>query len=137
MAKGKVVDRATFLLPKMEFFQLDGTPEGFFFKELGGKALLEYKEFVEQLQNSAGENDTLQTSQALDLMAKFIVLSACNEQGNPIFDDGDLPALTEKNPALLLDMANFAMPLSGLSPQALGEVAVNLKNDQPSSSTTD
>lgn len=137
MAKRKVLDKASFLLPKMEFYQIEGTPEGLFFKELGGKALLEFKEYVEQIQKSADGASELQSFQAIDLMAKFIVLSACDEHGNPVFEENDMPALTEKNPALLLDMANFAMPLSGISPDALGEVAVNLKNDQPASSTTD
>lgn len=141
MANPVLVNKASFLLPKMEFFQTgeqpDGTPEGLFFRELGGKALLEFKEFAEQIQKSTGEDSHLQQTQALDLMAKFVVLSACDANGNPIFDDGDLPALTGKEPNLLVDMGNFAMSLSGLSPKALGEVAVNLKNDQLYSSIID
>lgn len=137
MAERKVLDKASFLLPRMEFFQIEGTPEGLFFRELGGKALLEFKEFVEQIQNSADGASELKPYQAVDLMAKFIVLSACDEKGNPIFENSDIPLLMEKDPNLLLDMANFAMPLSGLSPKAIGEVAVEIKNDQPASSTTD
>ncbi len=70
-------------------------------------------------------------------MARFIILSACEKNGNSIFEQSDLPLLKEKNPNMLADMANVAMPLSGMSAGSLSGVAVDLKNDQPNSSTTD
>lgn len=142
MAKGKskspvVINKDKFLLPKMEWFELDeATGEGLFFKELGGEALLQFKEEIDELKKHAGVDTELQPYQAVDLMAKFIVLSACDEKGHSIFTMDDLPMLKEKNPNLLVDMANKAMPLSGMSPTSLSEVAVDLKNDQPNSSTT-
>lgn len=133
-----VFDKRQFLLPKMEKFNYpDGTWSGLFFKEIGGEGLLHFKEEIDILKKTAGEDSELQPYQAIDLMAKFIVLSACAENGHCVFTNDDLPLLKEKNPNLLLDMANFAMPLSGMSAKVLSEVAVDLKNDQPSSSTTD
>lgn len=143
MAKGRskspvVINKGRFLLPKMEWFELDeATGEGLFFKELGGDALLSFKEAIDNLRKGVGEDAELQPHQALDLMAKFVALSACDEKGHCIFTEEDIPLLKEKNPNLLVEMANRAMPLSGMSAASLSEVAVDLKNAQPSSSTTD
>lgn len=126
MAKKKftLVNKTQFLLPKMEFFPIDKENNvGLFFKELGGQALLEYKEFVENLVAINDGDGELQPYQAMDLMAKFVVLSACDEKGVRVFEDNDTVSLKEKDPNLLLDMANFAMPLSGLSYDAIGKVA--------------
>lgn len=136
MAEYKLIDKTTFLLPKMEFFPVSNEG-GLFFRELTGESLLEYKEYVEHLQKEADGDDELKPHQAIDLMVKFIVLSACDERGRLVFDADDIPALREKSPNLLMDMANFAMPISGISSQSVSEVAVNLKNDLPDSSITD
>jgi len=142
MAKGRsktpvVINKAKFLLPKMEWFELDGaTGEGVYVKEIGAEALLSFKEAIDALKKEAGEDTELQPYQAFDLMAKFVVLAACDEKAQPIFTQEDIPLLKEKNPNILMDIANKAMPMSGLNPVVLGEVAVDLPNDQPASSTT-
>lgn len=128
-----VINRDKFLLPKMRWYELNGSGEGLFFKELGGEAILEFKETVDELRKNGHE---LQPSQAIGLIAKFVSLSACDEKGHCIFTEDDIPMLKEKNGNLLADMANFAMPLSGMSVASLSEVAVDLKND-PNSSSTD
>jgi len=74
MAKGKgvspvVMSKAKFLLPKMEFFELDkATGEGVFIRELGGKSLLEFKELVEKMQAEAGEGKETSLLQDIELM---------------------------------------------------------------------
>jgi hypothetical protein len=130
-----VIKRDKFIMPKMEWFELDeAMGEGFYLKELAGDAILTFKEDFERLEKT-GE---IQFKDALDMMAKYIVLSACDAHGNCLFTDEDFSFIRAKNPNLLVNIANVAMPLSGMQLTGLDvEVAVNLKNDQPSSSTTD
>lgn len=131
-------DKKAFLLPKMEVFWTDEAKgEGFFIRELGGDALLSFKEAIDDLKKDMGEDAELQPYQAFDLMAKFVVLAACDKNARPIFTEEDIPLLKEKNPNMLLDIANKAMPMSGMNPQVLGEVAVDLPNDRADSSPTD
>lgn len=131
-------NKQSFLLPKMEVYWIDeAAGEGFYLRELGGDALLSFKDAIDALKKEAGEDAELQPYQAFDLMAKFVVLAACDEKAQPIFTKEDIPLLKEKNPNLLLDIANKAMPMSGMNPQVLGEVAVDLKNDQAGSLPTD
>lgn len=141
MAKRKpnapvVMDKRKFLLPRMEFFPLDeATGEGFYLRELGGKSLLEWKELLDQIKKAAGQDAELTTAQGIELMAKFVVLSACDADGNPLFTEDDVALLSEKSPNLLLDICNRAMPLSGMNPVVLTGDS-NLKNDQDSASST-
>ncbi len=141
MTKGKgrrpvLFNKAAFLLPKMEPFWLDEEAgNGFYVKEIGGKAFLEFKEAVEAVQASGvGE---LKESQAVDLMTLFVVLSACDAKGNPIFTKADVNLLSQKDPNILLEIVSKAMPLSGMNPKTLSGVAVDLKNDLSASSATD
>jgi hypothetical protein len=131
-----LIDKRAFLLPKMEFYEIGSTGQGFYLKELGGKALLAFKEAVEKVKASATSGE-LEPSQAVDLMVKFIVLSACDKDGNDFFNENDVAFLANKTPNLLVEIANRAMALSGIDSSSLREVAVDLKNAQPASSATD
>jgi hypothetical protein len=143
VAKGKskppvVFNKKAFLLPKMEVFWIDeAAGEGFYLRELGGEAMLSFLEAVNGLKKDKSEDAELQPHEAFELMSKFVVLAACDEQAKPIFTEDDIPLLREKNPNIILDIANKAMPMSGLNPAVIGEVAVNLKNDPPNFSATD
>ena len=140
MAKGKskapvVISKSKFLLPKMEWMELDAkTGEGFYVKELAGDALLSFQEDFDRLEK-AGE---VKLPDALDMMAKYIILSACDAHGNCLFTQEDFQFIRAKNIEQLMDICDKAMPLSGLQMTGVrAEVAVNLKNDQPFSSITD
>ena len=140
MAKGKaktpvVIKRDKFVLPTVEWVELDGaTGEGFYVKELAGDFILSFREDFERLEKT-GE---VQIADALDMMAKFIILSACDAHGNCLFTQEDFSFIRAKNMNLLVHICNIAMPLSGMVLTGLDVgVAVNLKNDPPFSSTTD
>ena len=141
MAKRKsnspvVIDKAKFLLPKMEFFPLnEATGEGIYIKEIGGKSLLECKELIEKMEAEAGEGAEISTSQGIELMVFFVLRSACYQDGTPFFTEEDVALLAEKSPALLQDMADKAMTLAGMNPVAVAEVIKTLPNALPVSST--
>lgn len=130
-----VIKREKFLPPKMVWYELDDeTGEGFYLKELAGDAILSFREDFERLE----KEQEVKLSDALDMMAKFIILSACDAPGNCLFNQDDFAFIRNKRMELLVDICNIAMPLSGMQMTGLqAEVAVDLKNDQPSSSTTD
>jgi hypothetical protein len=136
MAKRKtktpvMFDKAKFLLPKMEFFELDETGEGFYLCELGGKELLEYNELIKRLQAESG--DSLSDIQGIEIMINLVVKTACDAKGHPVFSEEDVASLSRKSPALLLEIADRAMAISGIKPDQ--EVADDLKNVLNSSST--
>ena len=140
MAKGKtkapvVINTAKWLPAKMEWVELDeATGEGFYVKEIAGDAILTFREDFERLEK-AGD---VQITQALDMMAKYIILSACDAHGNLLFVPEDFSFIRAKRMELLVHICNVAMPLSGMQITGLEVgVAVDLKNDQLSSSTTD
>ena len=143
MAKRKgnspvVINKAKFLLPRMEFFPLDeATGEGVYIKELGGKSLLQFKEKIEQMEDISGKDAELSTSQGIELMTTMVLLSACDAEGHPFFTEDDVILLAEKSPALLQDMADKAMVLAGMTPSVITEVTKTLPNAPQGSSTTD
>lgn len=119
-----LINKSAFLKVRTEFYPISDT-EGLYFKEIGGRELLEYREFVQSIQVEA--NTELKIDVAMKLMAKFISLSACDENGLPIFNAEDVPLLEQKQPSLLLDMANFAMDLAGMKSELLGKVVLSKK----------
>ncbi len=131
-----VISKSKFLLPKMEWMELDAeTGEGFYLKSLGGDALLTFKSSFEDVEKAEGE---VTLSKALDMMAHYIILSACNARGECLFTQDDFEFIRAKRVEQLVDICNIAMPLSGMVMTGL-EVGVksDLKNDLPNSSTTD
>lgn len=124
---------------KKSFLQIQTSlyKDGIYFKGIGGKALLKFKEYIEQLQATLPPDAEVTSDMGLDIAVQFIILSACDVKGRALFNSGDAEALANKDPNLLLDMANFAMPLSGLNPQLVNEVKSNLKNAPSDSSVID
>ena len=141
MAKGKsyapvVINAQKFLLPRMEFFVADkATGEGFYIRELGGKALLECKEQIDEMRKEAGDDATLSPSQSISLMVFFVMKSACNTDGHPIFTEDDAILLAEKSPAMLQEIADKAMQMAGMDSSAVTEATKTLPNDPAFSST--
>ena len=105
--------------------ELDGaTGEGFYVKRLAGESILSFREDFEQLEKT-GE---VQIADALDMMAKLIILSACDAHGNCLFTQEDFSFIRAKNMNLLVHICNIAMPLSGMVLTGLDVgVAVDLK----------
>jgi hypothetical protein len=129
-------DKAKFLLPKMEFFELDSaTGEGFYLSELGGKDLLEYNELIRKLQAESG--DRLTDAQGMELMIHLVLATACDAKGQPIFSQEDVALLSRKSPALLMDIANKAMEISGIKPDKEAKEAMDNLKKATSSSTAD
>ena len=135
MAKGKrpapvAFNKQAFLLPAME-----ATEYGFYVRELGGRALLEFKEAAEKF----GKDAELNVSNGLQLLALLVARGTCDKAGHPVFTDDDVQLLADKSPAFLQDIAKRVLTLSGVPASFLknfDEVTVNLPNDQLSSSTT-
>jgi hypothetical protein len=143
MAKRKskspvVIDKKKFLLPKLEFFELDAeTGEGFYVRELGGHTLLEHNEAVERMQREAGADAELSDAQGLELMARFVMNAICYEDGKPFFTMDDVDLLQDKNPGLLKRIAERAMAVSGINPDIISGVTSSLKNEPSPASVTD
>lgn len=126
----KMVNKSQFLLPKIEFFVTDKeTGEGFFLSQVPLSELLEYQKGIKSMLGGL-EDTPLTDVQALTVMSKLVVLSACDDIGNRFFDDEDVALLAKKSPVMLRDAADIAMRLSGMD-----EVADTLKKANGSSST--
>jgi hypothetical protein len=104
-------------------------------RELSGKALLDYRARVGEMQAEAGENADVTPSQSLELMALLISLTVCNEDGNLMFTESEASQLAYGSISVLQRLSEKAMEVSGISKQVADEVADNLKNAQNSSST--
>lgn len=129
-----VLDKKQLLLPKMEFVELDSTTgAGLYVKELGGKALLAYREKVKQMQDEIVDGEP-NFSQSIELMTELVLKTACNADGTPYFTREEVDLLADTSLVKLQALANFAMDVSGINAKTK-EVAANLKNDENSSST--
>jgi hypothetical protein len=134
MAKRKsitpvVANKKELLTPKMEFLPLEENGAGFFVRELGGKSLLEYKEFIKQVEKESVGGE-LSTAQSLDLMVDLVYRTACNADGTSYFlskEEADLFANISLSK--LEKASDKAMEMSGMGANK------NLKNDLNSSST--
>lgn len=107
-----VMSKKALLLPKMDFVVLDdATGEGLYVKELGGKALLEYKEKVLALK--PGESD-FSTLQSIELMADLVLRTACNANGTPYFTKEEVDLLADTSLTKLQALSLVAMEVSGI-----------------------
>lgn len=70
-----------------------------------------------------------------NLRAKFIVASAVDEQGKPLFTVGDIDALTRKSAAPMDRLFAAAQKLSGMTNEDVEELEKNLKSDREDTST--
>jgi hypothetical protein len=134
MAKRKsitpvVINKKQLLLPRMEFLPLDETGAGFYVRELGGKALLEYRELIKLMEKDAVDGE-LNDVQGLELMTSLVYRTACNADYTPYFMSKEEADLFANNSVTQLMMvADKAQELAGMGAKE------NLKNDQNSSST--
>lgn len=70
-------------------------------RALGGSEFLAYAEAVEEMEDG------------VEIMARLVVLSACDEDGKRLFDEADIPALKQKSLRAVKRLAEKAKELSG------------------------
>jgi hypothetical protein len=97
-------------------------------RELSGKALLDYRERVQKMQDEVGENAEVTPSQSLSLMALLISLTVCDENGQLMFTEDEANQLAYGSISVLQRLSEKAMDVSGISKHVADEVADNLKN---------
>lgn len=122
-------NKRAFLLPKMEV-----TEHGFYVRDLGGFALLEFKEKVEKL----GDVE-LNASNGLELMALLVIRGTCDKSGHPVFTDDDIHLLIDK-PMIIYDLSQKILKLSGMPDSlllGLSEIGSEIKNAPRSLPTTE
>lgn len=73
----------------------------------------------------------------LDIRAKLVAKTACDEKGNLLFKSSDVMALGKKNSAALSRVFDMARRLSGLTEDDVKELEEELKNDQPAGLPSD
>jgi hypothetical protein len=133
----KVLSRADFIAATQMKREAVPVPElggTVFVSQLYAAQLLDYNEYIQQLKKDGADEITPSTS--LALMARLVSLAACDENGIPLFTEGDVKELVKSHPGVLLALSTKAMELSGLSTDAVNEVAEQLKKNQNNASST-
>jgi hypothetical protein len=101
-------------------------------RALSGKNLLDYHARIKQM----GGKEDIDQGKALSLMAYLVYLTALNEDGTQMFtSEEEAQQLVGGVVENLILLANKAMELSGINPDAIAEVNKQLKNGMTSSST--
>lgn len=62
---------------------------------------------------------------AEDLYPKIVVWSLCNQDGDLVFSDSDLPNLKKKNGAVIQRIGDLALKFNGLAPNSIDEKKEN------------
>jgi hypothetical protein len=133
----KVLSRADFIAATQMKREAVPVPElggTVFISQLYAAQLLDYNEYLQQLKRDGATEIT--PSISLELMARLVSLAACDETGVPLFTESDVKELTKSHPGVLLALSTKAMELSGLSSDAVKEVAEQLKKNQNDASST-
>jgi hypothetical protein len=97
-------------------------------RELSGKALLDYRERVQKLQDEAGADAEVTPAQSLDLMALLVSLTVVDDDGRLMFTEEEAYQLVYGSVAVLERLSSKAMELSGISKRVADEVTDSLKN---------
>jgi hypothetical protein len=127
----KILSRADFIAATQ--MQREAVPV----PELGGTVyicqlyaaqLLDYNKLIQKLKKEGMQEITPSTS--LALMARLVSMAACDENGLPLFTEADAKELVKSHPSVLLALSVKAMELSGLTGEAVKEVAEQLKKNQ-------
>jgi hypothetical protein len=127
----KILSRADFIAATQ--MQREAVPV----PELGGTVyicqlyaaqLLDYNELIQKLKKEGLQEIT--PSASLALMARLVSMAACDENGSPLFTEADAKELVKSHPSVLLALSVKAMELSGLTGEAVKEVAEQLKKNQ-------
>lgn len=70
------------------------------------------------------------------MRATLAVVGICDEKGNHVFDQKDIPALAKKSSAALDRVVAAIQKLAGMSPADVESLLGELKNDPPAASLT-
>jgi hypothetical protein len=133
VAKAKTLSRNDFLNLNTELVEVPELGGNVYVKELNGLSLLKFRDKVAELEKISPEVNTYNSTK---LMALLVSLTACDENGNPIFTEDDANKLVDINLLVLRRLSEKAMDVSGVPNAIISEVSSNLKNAQPDSSTT-
>lgn len=101
--------------------------------------------FVRSL--SAKDRDTLESSMVQqkgktrtvtldDFSAKLFVATVCDQEGNLLFSESDVPSLSRKSAAAVRRVLEVAQRLSGMNAEDVNKMTGDLKNDRPEGSPT-
>jgi len=132
----RVLSRADFLAAtemKREAVPVPELGGTVYLSQLYAAQLLDYNELIQKLKRDGMQDVTPSTS--LALMARLVSMSACDEDGNPLFTEADVKELVKSHPSVLLALSTKAMELSGLSSDAVKEVVTQLKKNQKKDSS--
>lgn len=133
----KILSRADFIAATQMKREAVPVPElggTVFVSQLYAAQLLDYNEYIQQLKRDGVSEIT--PSASLALMARLVSLAVCDENGLPLFTESDVKDLVKSHPGVLLALSTKAMELSGLSNDAVNEVAEQLKKNQSNASST-
>lgn len=95
--------------------------------------------FNKRIKDMIGEDKTkkVDLENSIELMALAVSLSACDENGNLLFNEQDITKLTENRLGMLLRLSTKVFEISDLDLNVINglksEVAANLKNDRTTS----
>lgn len=135
MAKRKLLSKDAFLGAnkslRKELCELPDLGGSVYVRELSGRSLLAYNERIKAM----GEGTELTELKSLDLMALLISLTVIDEDGSLMFTEDEAKLLADGSLLVMTTLAQKAMEVSGISPEAIDEVKSNLKNVENSSST--
>lgn len=107
--------------------QVPGFPEPVFMKVLKLKEREAFERRHEDLKKNGAENVS-------SFRARLAVATLCDQAGELLFTEGDIPLLEDKWAASFDYIADQAMALSGITKTDLEKLAAELKNGRPSAS---
>lgn len=135
MKKKLSLNRADFLssisrLKRMEVELDDGIV---FVREMSGKSLLEYDAKLNDLKTSGTE---VTPANSLEIVSLLVARTVCDENGELLFTENDVEALSNSSMSILKLLAEAAMKISGLPQKTIDEAKNTLGNDPTNSSTS-
>lgn len=86
------------------------------------------------LRNRAGDDEAVNME---NLRARMAIAACVNEQGAPVFEEGDVEWLGDKNARALNRIFTVAMKLSGMSKEDVDDMTKNSSATQGDGSSTD
>jgi hypothetical protein len=133
----KILSRTDFI-KKLDSFKREIVPlqmgGAVYVAELSAAQVLTYNERLQGLQTKGKKK--VDPSTSVELMALMVSMAVCDEQGAPLFSEEDAKKLMRANLNDLLTLSIKAMELSGMSGDAVQEVAANLKKARNSGSAS-
>ncbi len=91
----------------------------------------EDRDMLEASMMEFSANGKPKTLKLQKLRGTLAALGICDEEGNRIFDDKDIPALAKKSAAALDRVVLAVQKLAAMSPADVNDLIGELKNDQP------